>query len=90
MTGWAVARIVKAHVQRAGLDPARFSGHSLRAGFATSAALAGFDALVIARQTGHRSNRALSAYVRPQAASLALVGPQRRKISGRPNLYERT
>ncbi len=74
LSGWAVARIVKAQVQHAGFDPAKYSGHSLRAGFATSAAMAGFDALVIARQTGHRSNRALSAYVRPQAVSLALIG----------------
>jgi hypothetical protein len=29
--------------------------------------------VIIARQTGHKSNRTLSTYVRPQAASLRLV-----------------
>ena len=32
------ANIVKAHAKRVGLDPALFSGHSLGAGFLTSAA----------------------------------------------------
>jgi len=73
ISAMTVARIVKEHVGRVGLDPRLFSGHSLRAGFATSAALAGFDALLIARQTGHRSNRALSAYVRPNGPSLTLT-----------------
>ena len=36
-----VAHIVKDAVTRAGLDPSDFSGHSLRRGFATSAAIAG-------------------------------------------------
>lgn len=70
VTGADVARTVKKCVARAGFDPCRFSGHSLRAGFATSAALAGFDAVAIARQTGHRSSRALAAYVRPVGLSL--------------------
>lgn len=73
MSAMTVARIVKEHVGHVDLDPRLFSGHSLRAGFATSAALAGFDALLIARQTGHRSNRALGAYVRPNGPSLALI-----------------
>jgi hypothetical protein len=33
-----VALIVKAYAKRLGLDPSAFSGHSLRAGFLTSAA----------------------------------------------------
>ncbi|MDE5454132.1 tyrosine-type recombinase/integrase [Bradyrhizobium sp. CSA112] len=37
----SVANIVKAYAKRAGLDPALFSGHSLRAGFLTSAAANG-------------------------------------------------
>ncbi len=39
----AVARIVQAHAAAAGLDPARYAGHSLRAGFVTAAARAGAD-----------------------------------------------
>lgn len=60
-----VALIVKRRAQRVGLDPARFGGHSLRAGFATSAALAGADALEISRQTGHRSLAMVARYARP-------------------------
>jgi integrase len=37
----SVARIVKARIAAAGLDPGEFSGHSLRAGMVTSAAEAG-------------------------------------------------
>jgi len=33
-----VARVVQRWAERAGLDPSRFAGHSLRAGLATSAA----------------------------------------------------
>jgi hypothetical protein len=39
----AVARIVQARALAAGLDPTRFAGHSLRAGFITSAARAEAD-----------------------------------------------
>ena len=41
LTDRSVANIVKQHAERAGLDPALFSGHSLRAGFLTSAAKRG-------------------------------------------------
>jgi len=61
----AVAWIIKEHVAEIGLDARRFSGHSLRADFATSAALAGYDATHIARQTGHKSQQMVAAYVRP-------------------------
>jgi integrase len=38
LTDRSVAKIVKSHAARVGLDPALFAGHSLRAGFLTSAA----------------------------------------------------
>jgi hypothetical protein len=38
-----VAAIVKRYAVRAGLDPAAFAGHSLRAGFLTSAAHLGAE-----------------------------------------------
>jgi integrase len=60
-----VALIVKRRAQRVGFDPARVAGHSLRAGFATSAALAGVDALEISRQTGHRNLSMVQRYTRP-------------------------
>ena len=59
-----VARAVKRAAERAGLDPERYAGHSLRAGLATAAAAAGVEERVIARQTGHRSMVVLRRYIR--------------------------
>jgi integrase len=51
-----VALIVKRRAKAVGLDPARYAGHSLRAGLATTcAAAAGASERVIMSQTGHRS-----------------------------------
>jgi integrase len=61
----SVARIIKKRAAAVGLDPARFSGHSLRAGRITSAAEAGVSGWAIRRVTGHRSKAILSRYVRP-------------------------
>ena len=41
LSGEAVSLIVKERVLAAGIDPVGYSGHSLRAGLATSAAQAG-------------------------------------------------
>jgi integrase len=60
----AIATIVKQRAAQIGLDPAHFSGHSLRAGFATSAAVAGMPMWRIKRQTGHVSDAALAMYIR--------------------------
>jgi integrase len=54
-SGKAIAHIVKRSVLRVGLDPRRYAGHSLRSGFATSAARGGADLPFIMLQTGHRS-----------------------------------
>jgi integrase len=59
-----VALIVKRRAEAAGLDPERFSGHSLRAGLATSAAAAGAEERDIQRQTRHRSIVVLRRYIR--------------------------
>jgi integrase len=56
-----------------GLDAATFAGHSLRAGFATSAARAGKADRDIMRQTGHRSRAMLDRYVR--AAQFRIDNP---------------
>jgi integrase len=60
----AVARIVKDYADRLGLDPRHFGGHSLRAGFATTAALLGATEDEIAFQTGHKSMTTLRGYIR--------------------------
>lgn len=59
----SVARIVQRAADEAGID-ADFSGHSLRAGFATSAAAKGRTLDAIMRQTGHRSERVARGYIR--------------------------
>jgi integrase len=59
-----VARVVRAAVAAAGYDPAGFARHSLRAGFATSAARAGVPERAIMQHTRHRSATVLRGYVR--------------------------
>src|SRR6185295_14646932 len=59
-----VARVVKKLAQRAGLDPKKYAGHSLRAGHATSAAAAGASERSIMAQTGHRSVQMVRRYIR--------------------------
>ena len=60
----AVALIVKRAAEAAGLDPARYAGHSLRAGLATSAAQAGVSERSIMAQTGHKSVIVARRYIR--------------------------
>jgi integrase len=64
LTGEAVWLIIKERAAAAGINPAGFSGHSLRAGLATSAAQAGVPTWRIRAQTGHASDATLSRYVR--------------------------
>ena len=60
----AVNLILKRRAKAVGLEAKGFSGHSLRAGFVTSAALAGSPAWRIKVQTGHRSDDMLGRYIR--------------------------
>ncbi len=64
LSSGAVAKIVKCRVAHIGLDPARYSGHSLRAGFVTSAAQANVPSFKIRSQTGHASDAMLNRYIR--------------------------
>ena len=64
LAGIDVARIVKKLAKRAGLDSAKYAGHSLRAGHATSAAIAGASERSIMNQTGHRSLQMVRRYIR--------------------------
>jgi site-specific recombinase XerD len=59
----AVATIFKARAAEAGLDPSAYSGHSLRAGFATAVAAAGVEERAIAKETRHRPNAVLRRYI---------------------------
>ena len=60
----AVALAIKRAAEAAGLDPAGFAGHSLRAGLATQAAMNGEAERAIMRQTGHRSVQMVRRYIR--------------------------
>jgi integrase len=53
ITGGTVARIIKTRAEAAGPPSAQISGHSLRAGHVTSAAMAGVGVHRIAAQTRH-------------------------------------
>ena len=55
---------MKAYADRAGLDPAEFSGHSPRSGFLTSAAESGASVFKMTEVSRHRSLDTLRGYVR--------------------------
>jgi integrase len=64
LSGDAVSEIVKQLAKATGFDPYLYSGHSLRAGFCTSAAIAGASMWKIRQQSGHASENMLSRYLR--------------------------
>lgn len=64
LTGKSVALVVKHYMARIGKDEAAYAGHSLRAGLATAAALAGVQERDIMRQTGHKSVDMVRRYIR--------------------------
>ena len=59
-----VATIVKRHAKTLGLDPRAFGGHSLRAGFLTSAAARGASVFKMMDVSRHKSVDTLRGYVR--------------------------
>jgi integrase len=67
LSAQSVALVVKASVARAGGNAANASGHSLRAGYCTSAAEKGLQPWQIREQTGHKSDVTLAKYIRPVA-----------------------
>lgn len=60
----SVALIVKRYAAAAGMDPARYAGHSLRAGLATAAAQANVSERKIMDQTRHKSVAMVRRYIR--------------------------
>jgi site-specific recombinase XerD len=60
----ALAGLVKHYAALAGFDPSKFSGHSLRAGFVTSAAEKGRNTERIMDHTGHQSAAMIRVYTR--------------------------
>ena len=64
MTDDNVALIIKHWISRAGLSPADFAGHSLRAGLATQSAANGAPERAIMAQTGHSDVEMVRRYIR--------------------------
>ena len=64
LSAQSVALVVKTAVARAGVDAKNVSGHSLRAGYCTSAAEQGLQPWQIREQTGHKSDVTLLKYIR--------------------------
>jgi site-specific recombinase XerD len=69
-----VAAIVKVAARKLGLDPIAFAGHSLRAGFVTSAVKRGANLIKITDVTGHRSLEMLKTYSRDAEAFVGHAG----------------
>jgi site-specific recombinase XerD len=64
LTAQSVALVIKRYAAAASLNVTDFSGHSLRAGFATTAAAVGVTERQIMRQTGHTSVKTVRKYIR--------------------------
>jgi site-specific recombinase XerD len=59
----SVALILKKYASLAGLDEKKYSGHSLRSGFATSAAEFGAEERSIMAMTGHKTTQMVRRYI---------------------------
>ena len=64
LTDRSIGDLVKRYAAAAGFDPALFGGHSLRAGFITTAAERGADMARIMDVSGHRDPRTVVGYIR--------------------------
>ena len=64
LTDQTVALIIKKYLQLAGIDSKNYSGHSLRSGFATSAADSGAEERSIMAMTGHKSTEMVRRYIK--------------------------
>jgi len=59
-----VALIIKKYLELTGIDSTNYSGHSLRSGFATSAAESGVEERIIMAMTGHKSPEMVRRYIK--------------------------
>ena len=64
LTDQTVALIIKKYLELAGIDSKNYSGHSLRSGFATSAAESGAEERSIMAMTGHKSTEMVRRYIK--------------------------
>ena len=64
LTDQTVALLIKEYLKLAGIDGKNYSGHSLRSGFATSAAESGAAERSIMAMTGHKSTEMVRRYIK--------------------------
>jgi site-specific recombinase XerD len=64
LTDQTVALLVKRYLNLTGIDSKNYSGHSLRSGFATSAAESGAEERSIMAMTGHKSTEMVRRYIK--------------------------
>ena len=64
LTDQTVALLIKQYLQLIGIDSKNYSGHSLRSGFATSAAESGVEERNIMAMTGHKSTEMVRRYIK--------------------------
>ena len=64
LTDQTVALLIKKYLKFAGIDSKNYSGHSLRSGFATSAAESGAEERSIMAMTGHKSTEMVRRYIK--------------------------
>ena len=64
LTDQTVALLIKEYLKLAGIDSKNYSGHSLRSGFATSAAESGAEERGIMAMTGHKSTEMVRRYIK--------------------------
>ena len=64
LTDQTVALLIKEYLKLAGIDSKDYSGHSLRSGFATSAADSGVEERSIMEMTGHKSTEMVRRYIK--------------------------
>ncbi len=64
LTDQTVALLIKDYLKIAGIDSKNYSGHSLRSGFATSAAESGAEERSIMAMTGHKSTEMVRRYIK--------------------------
>ena len=64
LTDQTVALLIKEYLKLAGIDNKNYSGHSLRSGFATSAAESGAEERSIMAMTGHKSSEMVRRYIK--------------------------
>jgi len=64
LTDQTVAILIKEYLKLTGIDSKNYSGHSLRSGFATSAAESGAEERSIMAMTGHKSTDMVRRYIK--------------------------